>query len=180
MGMANLTAGLFSGYPLTGSFSRSAINNEAGAKSGISAIMTATIVLFTLLFLTPVFELLTLPTLASIVISGVISLVDYEEAIYLWKVHKFDFGNWMLAFLGTLFLGVELGLGIAVGISLLLVIFESAYPHTAILGRLPGTTEYRNIKNYPQAERYDGIVVVRIDAPIYFANTQNIRDKVRK
>ena len=66
------------------------------------------------------------------------------------------------------------------GISLLLVIFESAYPHTAILGRLPGTTEYRNIKNYPQAERYDGIVVVRIDAPIYFANTQNIRDKVRK
>ena len=86
----------------------------------------------------------------------------------------------MLAFLGTLFLGVELGLGIAVGISLLLVIFESAYPHTAILGRLPGTTEYRNIKNYPQAERYDGIVVVRIDAPIYFANTQNIRDKVRK
>ena len=180
LGMANLTAGLFSGYPLTGSFSRSAVNNEAGAKSGISAIVTATIVLFTLLFLTPVFELLTLPTLASIVISGVISLVDYEEAIYLWKVHKFDFGNWMLAFLGTLFLGVELGLGIAVGISLLLVIFESAYPHTAILGRLPGTTEYRNIKNYPQAERYDGIVVVRIDAPIYFANTQNIRDKVRK
>ena len=85
-------------------------------------------------------------TLASIVISGVISLVDYEEAIYLWKVHKFDFSNWMFAFLGTLFLGVELGLGIAVGLSLMLVVFESAYPHTAVLGRLPGTTEYRNIK----------------------------------
>ena len=73
-------------------------------------------------------------------------MVDYDEAIYLWKVHKFDFGNWMLAFIGTLFLGVELGLGIAVGISLLLVVFESAYPHTAVLGRLPGTTEYRNVK----------------------------------
>ena len=144
-------------------------------------------------------------------ISGVISLVDYEEAIYLWNVHKFDFSNWMFAFLGTLFLGVELGLGIAVGISLMLVVFESAYPHTAVLGRLPGTTEYRNIKvsksfdclmtvenflfgfiisitrlsffhlqNYPHAERYDRIVVVRIDAPIYFANTQNIREKVFK
>lgn len=122
----------------------------------------------------------TLPTLASIVISGVVSLVDYDEAIYLWKVHKFDFGVWMFAFLGTLFLGVELGLGIAVGVSLMLVVFESAYPHTAILGRLPGTTEYRNIKNYRQAELYDGIVVVRIDAPIYFANTQNIREKVQK
>ena len=88
--------------------------------------------------------------------------------------------GWLFAFFGTLFLGVELGLGLAVGISLLLVVFESAYPHTAILGRLPGTTEYRNVKNYLQAEKYDGIVVVRIDAPIYFANTQQVRDKLQK
>lgn len=118
--------------------------------------------------------------LASIVISGVVSLVDYSEAIYLWRVHKFDFSVWMVAFLGTLFLGVEMGLGIAVGISLLLVIFESAYPHTAVLGRLPGTHQYRNIKQYPDAEQYDGIMLVRVDAPLYFANTQHIRDKVMK
>mmetsp|Transcript_30585 Transcript_30585/g.45584 ORF Transcript_30585/g.45584 Transcript_30585/m.45584 type:complete len:729 (-) Transcript_30585:804-2990(-) len=180
LGVANMCGGLFGGYPLTGSFSRSAVNNEAGAKSGVSGIVTATLVMIVVLFLTPVFELLSFPTLASIVISGVVSLVDYEEAIYLWKVHKFDFGVWMVAFLGTLFLGVELGLGLAVCLSLLLVIFESAYPHTAILGRLPGTTQYRNIKNYRQAELYDGILVVRVDAPIYFANAQNIRDKVRK
>jgi sulfate transporter 4 len=180
LGAANLCAGLFSGYPLTGSFSRSAVNNEAGAKSGISACVTATLVGIVVLFLTPVFELLSLPTLASIVISGVVSLVDFAEAIYLWRVHRFDFGVWMFAFVGTLFLGVELGLGIAVGLSLTLVIFESAYPHTAILGRLPGRTEYRNIKNYRQAECYDGILIVRIDAPIYFANTQNIREKVQK
>ena len=180
LGVANTCAGLFGGYPLTGSFSRSAVNNDAGAKSGISSIVTATLVGLVLLFMTPIFELLTLPTLASIVISGVVSLVDFDEAKYLWKVHKFDFGVWFFAFIGTLFLGVELGLGIAVGLSLLLVIFESAYPHTAILGRLPGTTEYRNIKNYRQAERYDGIVIVRVDAPIYFANTQNIREKIQK
>lgn len=180
LGVANLSAGLFTGYPLTGSFSRSAVNNEAGAKSGISAVVTATLVALVLLFMTPVFELLSLATLASIIISGVVSLVDSDEAIYLWKVHRFDFGVWVFAFLGTLFLGVELGLGIAIAVSLMLVIFESAYPHTAILGRLPGTTEYRNIKNYRQAERYDGILVVRIDAPIYFANTQNISDKVDK
>ena len=121
-----------------------------------------------------------LATLAAIVISGVISLVDYSEAIYLWKVHKFDFSVWLVAFLGTLFLGVELGLGIAVGISLLLVIFESAYPHTAVLGRLSGTHQYRNIKQYPDAEQYDGIVLIRVDAPIYFANSQHVRDKIHK
>jgi sulfate transporter 4 len=114
------------------------------------------------------------------VISGVVSLVDYNEAIYLWRVHKFDFSVWLCAFLGTLFLGVELGLGLSVGISLLLVIFESAYPHTAVLGRLPGTHHYRNIKQYPKAERYDGIVLIRVDAPIYFANTQNVREKIQK
>ena len=121
-----------------------------------------------------------LAVLAAIVITGVINLVDYPEAIYLWKVHKFDLGVWVIAFVGTLFLGVEIGLAISVGISLLLIIYESAFPHTAILGRLPGSTVYRNIKQYPQAERYDGIVIVRIDAPIYFANTDNIRSKLIK
>ena len=118
--------------------------------------------------------------LASIVISGVIGLLDYPEAISLWHIHKLDFCVWLVACLGTLFLGVEIGLAIAVGVSLLLVIYESAYPHTAVLGRLPGTTVYRNVKQYSDAEVYDGIVIVRVDAPIYFANTQNVRDKIKK
>jgi sulfate transporter 4 len=180
LGMANLSSGLFGGFPVTGSFSRSAVNNDVGAKSGISAIVTATLVAMTLLFLTSVFELLPLATLASIVISGVLSLVDLDEAKYLWRVHKFDFCVWMAAFLGTLFLGVELGLGIAIGISLLLVLYESAYPPTEVLGRLPGTHQYRNIKQYPDAESYDGIVCVRVDSAIYFANSQHVRDKVQK
>jgi sulfate transporter 4 len=79
-----------------------------------------------------------------------------------------------------MFLGVEIGLAIAVSVSLLLVTYESAYPHTAVLGRLPGTNVYRNVKQYPEAERYDGIVMIRIDAPIYFANTQNVREKISK
>ena len=172
--------GMFQSYPVTGSFSRSAVNHESGAQSGISAIFTASLVGLVLLFLTPIFEKLPLNTLAAIVISGVMGLFDYEEAIYLWRVHKFDFVVWMTAFLGTLFLGVEIGLAIAVGVSLLIVIYESAYPHTSVLGRLPGTTVYRNVKQYPEAERYDGIVLVRIDAPVYFANAQNVRDKIRK
>lgn len=68
----------------------------------------------------------------------------------------------------------------AVGLSMLFVLYESAYPQTAVLGRLPGTSLYHNIKQYPAAERYDGVAIIRIDAPIWFANAQNVRDKVRK
>jgi sulfate transporter 4 len=180
LGMSNFMGSMFQSYPVTGSFSRSAVNNDSGAQSGISGMITATLVGFTLLLLTPVFEKLPLNVLAAIVISGVLGLLDYDEAIYLWKVHKFDFGVWMTACLGTMFLGVEIGLAIAVGVSLLIVIYESAYPHTSVLGRLPGTNIYRNINQYPQGERYEGIVIVRIDAPLYFANAQNVRDKIRK
>jgi sulfate transporter 4 len=86
----------------------------------------------------------------------------------------------MVAFISTLFVGAEMGLCIAVGISLLLVLFESAYPPTAELGRLPGTHQYRNVKQYPDSECYDGIVMVRVDAPIYFANVQHVREKIQK
>lgn len=180
LGMANLAGAMFQSYPVTGSFSRSAVNNESGAKSGISGIVTATLVMIVLLFLTTVFEYIPLATLAAIVISGVLGLLDHEEAIFLWKVHKLDFSVWMISFLGTMFLGVEVGLLIAVGVSILLVMYESAYPHTAMLGRLPGTTVYRNVKQYPDAEMYEGIMLCRIDAPIYFANTQHIREKISK
>lgn len=77
-------------------------------------------------------------------------------------------------------LGVEFGIGVAVGVSILIVIYESVYPHTAVLGRLPGTSLYRNIKQYANAERYDGLLIIRIDGPIYFANAVNVRDKIRK
>ena len=105
---------------------------------------------------------------------------DYNEAKYLYNIHKFDFSVWVVAFVGVIVLGVENGLIVSVTLSLLIVLYESAYPHTAVLGRLPGTSLYRNIKQYPTAERYDGLVIVRIDAPLYFANAQNARDKVRK
>jgi len=178
--LQNFMGGMFNAYPVTGSFSRSAVNNESGAKSGIAAMVTATMVGIVLLLLTSVFERMPLCVLAAIVISGVLGLLDYPEAVHLWNVHRFDFMVWCVACFGTMFLGVEIGLAIAVGVSLLIVLYESAYPHTSVLGRLPGTTVYRNTKQYPEAECYDGLVLMRIDAPLYFANAQNVRDKIRK
>jgi len=180
LGVANFCGSMFQSYPITGSFSRSAIKQDTGAVSNISGIITALIVMITLLVLTPVFELLPLATFAAIIISGVLTLLDFPEAVYLWKVHRFDFLVWITSCLITMFLGVEIGLGVAIGLSLLIVLYESAYPHTAVLGRLEGSSVYRNVKQYPEAVQYDGIVVARIDAPLYFANTEYVREKVAK
>jgi sulfate transporter 4 len=118
--------------------------------------------------------------LAAIVISAVSGLVDYEGAIFLWRVDKRDFTLWTITSTTTLFFGIEIGVLIGVGFSLAFVIHESANPHIAVLGRLPGTTVYRNMKQYPEAYTYNGIVIVRIDAPIYFANISYIKDRLRE
>ncbi|XP_044461975.1 sulfate transporter 4.1, chloroplastic-like isoform X4 [Mangifera indica] len=180
LGVANMMGSFFSVYPTTGSFSRSAVNHESGAKTGLSGIITGIIMGCALLFLTPLFEYIPQCVLAAIVISAVMSLVDYEEAIFLWGVDKRDFLLWTITSFTTLFLGIEIGVLVGVGASLAFVIHESANPHIAILGRLPGTTVYRNIQQYPEAYTYHGIVIVRVDAPIYFANISYIKDRLRE
>lgn len=89
---------------------------------------------------------------AAIVISGTLGLYEWKEAIFLWRTQRKDFAVWVTAFLVTIFTGVDYGLMASVGLALLIVIYESAFPHTAMLGRIPGTTVYRNIYQYPQAE----------------------------
>ncbi|KAL2649372.1 hypothetical protein R1flu_017500 [Riccia fluitans] len=179
LGVANLFASSFSSYPVTGSFSRSAVSNDSGAKTGLFGIVVFLLVGAALLFLTPVFTDIPQCGLAAIVVSAVVGLVDYEEAIFLWQVDKRDLLLWTATFIFTLLTGIEVGVLIGVGLSLVFVIYESANPHTAILGRLPGTTVYRNIEQYPDAYTYHGIVMMRIDAPIYFANISVIKEKLR-
>jgi len=180
LGVANICGSFFSSYPTTGSFSRSAVNNESGAKTGLSGFIMGVIILCALQFLTPLFTDIPQCTLAAIVVSAVMGLIDYEEAIFLWRVDKRDFLLWVTTSITTLFLGIEIGVLVGVGASLAFVIHESANPHIAVLGRLPGTTVYRNIKQYPEAYTYKGIVVVRIDAPIYFANISYIKERLQK
>ncbi|KAF5188678.1 Sulfate transporter, partial [Thalictrum thalictroides] len=180
LGVANICGSFFSTYPTTGSFSRSAVNHESGAKTGLSGITMGIIMGGALLFLTELFKEIPQCALAAIVISAVMGLVDYDEAIFLWRVNRKDFFLWTITFITTLFLGIEIGVLVGVGFSLAFVIHESANPHIAVLGRLPGTTIYRNIQQYPEAYTYNGIVIVRIDAPIYFANTSYIKDRLRE
>jgi len=180
LGVANVLGSLTSAYPVTGSFSRSAVNNQVGAQTQLSGLITGMLLLLTLLLLTPAFYHLPKFALAAIVISSVTNLVDYNEARHLWKVKKTDCMLWFVAFLGTLFLGVQTGLLLAIGVSLALVIIESVRPQMSVLWRLPNTQIWRNIKQESEGFFVPGVMVVRIGASMYFANVAFIRDYILK
>jgi len=178
LGLANVAGAFFSAYPTTGGLSRTAVNDAAGARTTLAAIVSAGIIGLTLLFLTPLFYFLPKAVLAAIVMVAVAGLVDWEEARYLWRVDRRDFGLMALTFVATLTLGIEQGILIGVIVSLIVVIYESSTPHTALMGRLPDTETYRNLERNPRAMTRSHVVVVRMDADLYFANVSTFRDLV--
>lgn len=161
----------------SGSFSRSAVNYMSGCQTAVSNIVMSFVVLLTLQFLTPLFKYTPNAILASIIISAVVGLIDFEAALLIFKIDKFDFLACMGAFLGVIFASVESGLVIAVAISFAKVLVQVTRPRTAILGKLPRTTVYRNILQYPDATKIPGILIVRIDSAIYFSNSNYIKER---
>jgi len=171
LGLANIGGAFFGAYPVTGGFSRTAVNAQAGARTGIAAIITAAVVVLTLLFLTPLFYYLPKAVLAAIIMTAVFGLVDFREAKHLWHVSRADLAMMGVTFIATLSLGIEQGILAGVAASLLWFIWKTSKPHVAVLGRLPGTSVYRNVARNPEATQTPGVLALRIDAPLYFANT---------
>ena len=179
LGACTVAAGLTNGYAVSGSFSRTAVNAASGARTQLAGVVSAGVVALTLLVLTPFFRPLPHAILAAVVVMAVAGLVDVAEARRLWTVKRSDFWLLALAFGSTLAFGVELGLGISVVASLAVVLHRTTRPHIAVLGRIPGTTEFRNVERSPSAVTTDGVVVVRVDAPLYFANLDYLREKLK-
>jgi sulfate permease, SulP family len=178
LGLANIAAGFFSSYPVTGGFSRTAVNYQAGARTGMSSIVTASIITLTLLFFTSLFFYLPYAVLAAIIIVAVVKLIDIREARHLFTVKTIDGLTLLLTFAATLLLGIEMGILVGVIFSLLVFIRRSAYPHTAELGYLPDEDVFRNIRRYPEAETFSNAVILRIDASLYFANVGYLEDRI--
>ncbi|WOK94160.1 sulfate transporter 1.3-like [Canna indica] len=178
LGTMNIVGSMTSCYVATGSFSRSAVNFMAGCQTAVSNIVMSLVVMLTLLVITPLFKYTPNAILSSIIISAVISLVDYEAAFLIWKVDKFDFIACMGAFFGVVFVSVEVGLLIAVSISLAKILLQVTRPRTALLGNIPRTMIYRNIEQYPEATKVPGVLVVRIDSAIYFTNSNYVKERI--
>ncbi|KAL5999183.1 Sulfate transporter 3.1 [Asimina triloba] len=177
-GTMNIVGSCTSCYLTTGPFSRSAVNFNAGCKTAVSNIVMAIAVMITLLLLTPLFHYTPLVVLSAIIVSAMLGLIDYEAALHLWKIDKIDFCVCMGAYLGVVFGSVEIGLVIAVAISILRVLLFISRPRTAVLGNIPNSMIYRNIGQYPDANRVPGILILQIDGPIYFANSSYLRERI--
>ena len=180
LGLANVISSLFSGYVVTGGFSRTAVNYQAGAKTGLASIITAVVVMLTLLVLTPLFYYLPNTILAAIIIVAVVGLIDIKEPIRLFRIKPADALTLVLTFVCTLGLGVEWGILIGAVFSLGLFIKRSAHPYMAQLGYLESEDVFRNIERYPQARTYPDILIFRVDASLYFANMRFVEDRLRQ
>ncbi|MEM7511139.1 MAG: solute carrier family 26 protein [Bacteroidota bacterium] len=170
IGLANSLGSFFSGFPVTGGFSRSAVNDQAGAKTGLASIITAGIIVLTLLFLTPIFYFLPKTVLAAIIMSAVLGLINIKAARHLWKTDKKEFALFLFTAIATLALGIKEGILLGVVLSLLMVIYRISYPHIAILGKIPGSNDYRNINRFTNLITHQHIFIFRFDAQLYFAN----------
>jgi len=171
IGSGNIIGSLVQSYPATASFSRSAIQDQGGAKSGIASLFSAGIVLLTLLFLTPIFYYLPIPILAAIIMVSVFGLINFKYPLELIKKNRNESFTFFITFIMTMSVGVPQGILFGVLFSLLTVIFRTSKPHIAILGKVKNTEYYKNISRFEKDVIIEeNILIFRFDAQLYFGN----------
>ena len=192
LGAANLGSGLSSGMVVNGSLSKTAVNGGAGARSQVSGLVVAVLTILTLLFLTGLFENLPEATLAAVVIAAVIELVDIPALTALYRIAtrqlrgiygiaaRPDFIAAVAALAGVLVFDTLPGLFIGIVVSLLLLLYRASRPHVAVLGQVPGMPgQYGDLQRHPENERAPGVVLLRVEGGLFFANADTVRDAVR-
>jgi sulfate permease, SulP family len=179
LGGANLGAAFSGGYPVTGGLSRSVVNDSAGAQSGIASIITAGIVMLTVLFLTPLFAYLPQAALAAVVLIAVAGLIETHTLRRVWNYSRADTIALGVTFVIVLTVGIEIGILAGVLTSVVLFIWHTSQPHIAELGRIKGTNTYRNVLRH-DTEADPRYMIIRIDENLYFANSARIEDVVTR
>ncbi|MGB1633824.1 MAG: SulP family inorganic anion transporter [Flavobacteriaceae bacterium] len=181
LGGANIVGSFFQSYPTTGGFSRTAVNNEAGAKTGIAALVSAVLVALILAFFTHWFYYLPKAVLGAIILVAVINLIDFKFPIRLYKKRKDEFVLLLITFLSTLFLGITEGILIGIVLSILILLYRTSKPHYAFLGRIGKTNYFKNIARFPEETvQRDDLIILRFDAQLFFGNIQYFKELVYK
>jgi high affinity sulfate transporter 1 len=178
IGAANLAAGLFQGFAVSTSASRTAVAERAGARSQLTGVVGAALILLMILFLPGLFRNLPDAALAAVVITAALSLADLPGTVRLWQQRRVEFSLSIAAFAGVALLGVLPGIGIAVGLSILNVFRRAWRPYQTTLGRVDSVAGYHDVRSYPDAQTLPGLVIFRFDAPLFFANAKTFRDAV--
>lgn len=178
LGLGNMVGSFFQTFPATASFSRTAINDQSGAKTGLSAIISAILVGLTLLFLTPLFYYLPKAVLGAIILVAVFKLVDIKYPIKLWHYKKDDLVMLVITFLVTITIGITQGIVTGVILSLIFLIYRSARPHIAECARIEGTDYFKNITRFENTNNREDVLIFRFDGQLFFANVEYFRDRL--
>ncbi len=180
IGAANLAAGLFQGFPVSTSGSRTAVAERSGAKTQLAGVTGAAVIIVMILLVPGLFRNLPQPALAAVVITASLSLADIEGTVRLWRQRKVEFLLSVAAFAGVALLGVLPGIAVAVALSILNVFRRAWWPYDTQLGRVPGLEGYHDLQVHPGAQLLPGLVIYRFDAPLFFANATTFRDEIRR
>ncbi|KAH0710015.1 hypothetical protein KY284_011442 [Solanum tuberosum] len=177
IGLMNIVGSLTSCYLSTGPFSKTAVNHNAGCRSQMSNVVMSLCMLLTLLFLAPLFGYTPLVALAAIIMSAMLGLIDYEKAYHLYKTDKFDFLICMAAFFGVAFISMDMGLMMSVGLALVRALLYVARPPTCKLGTITNTA-FRDVEQYPGSKQTPGMLILKLGSPIYFPNSNYVRERI--
>ncbi|MFT6113624.1 MAG: SulP family sulfate permease [Oleispira sp.] len=177
LGASNIASAVSGGFPVTGGFSRSVVNFDAGAATPAAGAFTAMGIALAAIFLTPLIYFLPKATLAATIIVAVLTLVDFKAIKRTWQYSRNDFVAMLATIILTLFESVEIGILTGVGSSLLLYLYRTSKPHSAIVGRVPGTEHFRNVDRF-DVETCKKILTLRIDESLYFVNARYLEDLI--
>jgi MFS superfamily sulfate permease-like transporter len=180
IGAANIAASFFQGFPVSTSGSRTAVAVQSGAKSQLTGVVGAALILLMLLLFPGLLQDLPQPALAAVVIAASLMLADIAGTVQLWRQRRTEFAVSMAAFLGVALLGVLPGIAVAVTLSVLNVFRRVWWPYQTTLGRAAGVPGYHDVSVYPDAERLPGLVIFRFDAPLIFANARVFRAEIER
>lgn len=178
LGAANVASGLFQGFPISSSSSRTPVAEAAGARTQLTGVVAAGALALVLTIGTGLTKNLPQAALAAVVMAAVIGLVDLPALRWLARVNHVDFGLAIAAFLGVLFFGVLTGIGIAIGLSGLTFLWRAWHPYDAVLGRVAGRKGYHDVGRHPDAALVPGLLLYRFDAPLFFANAGVFRGRL--
>ena len=177
LGAANLSAAFSGGFPVTGGFARSVVNYDAGAQTPMAGVFTAIGIGVSVMLLTPLLHDLPQAVLAATIIVAVLSLVDLRSLRHTWRYSRQDGAAQAATLFGVLLIGVEAGILIGVGLSLLLFLWRTSQPHMAVVGQVPGSEHFRNVERFAVVES-PSVLSLRVDESLYFPNARYLEDRI--
>ncbi|MGY8661931.1 sulfate permease [Bradyrhizobium sp. UFLA05-109] len=179
LGVANLTTGFFQGFSISSSSSRTPVAEAAGARTQLTSVVGALAIVVLLLAAPNLLQHLPSAALAAVVITSAIGLIEITDLKRIYRIQRWEFWLAIVCFVGVAVLGVIPGIGLAIAIAIAEFLWDGWRPHSAVLGRADGVKGYHDIKRYPGARRIPGLVLFRWDAPLFFANAEFFKERIR-